>query len=72
MKKKQKSVLGNPYSKALKEKLRADIKEWQEKIINIQSIEWNEISYMWKQLEIEYYMVLIDNAKEGLKQLKGK
>jgi hypothetical protein len=69
---KQKSVLGNPYSKALKEKLRADIKEWQEKIINIQSIEWNEISYMWKQLEIEYYNVLIDNAKEGLKQLQGK
>jgi hypothetical protein len=69
---KQKKVLENPYARTMKKKLRADVIELAEKIVNIQSIEWAPMVQPWKELEIEYYKKLIDVAKHGLKQLQGK
>ena len=68
----KKRDLSNPYARTMKKKLRTDITELTEKIVNIQSIQWAPMVQPWKQLEMEYYKLLRDIARDGLKQLKGK
>ena len=67
-----KTKLTNPYARTLKKKLRSDVAKYTAKIINIQSVEWAPMSQPWKELEMEYYKLLRDIARDGLKQLKGK
>lgn len=68
----KKKDLSSPYERTMRKKLRKDINELTAKIVNIQSIQWAPMVQPWKQLEMEYYKLLRDIARDGLKQLKGK